>query len=162
MKEEYRDVSGFEGHYQVSSLGNVFSVKSGKVLSPADNGKGYLKVNLWRNGDCKQRYIHSLVAREFIGHCPDGCNVNHIDGNKSNNTYTNLEYVTFSDNSLHALDCGLNPSRGETHNMAVLTRDDVDEIRQFLEDGLLQREVAEMYGVSASNIGKIKRGEIWT
>jgi Trp operon repressor len=46
--------------------------------------------------------------------------------------------------------------------MAVLTRDDVDEIRQFLEDGLLQREVAEMYGVSASNIGKIKRGEIWT
>jgi hypothetical protein len=46
MKEEYRDVSGFEGHYQVSSLGNVFSVKSGKVLSPADNGNGVSASNI--------------------------------------------------------------------------------------------------------------------
>lgn len=162
MEEEYRDVSGFEGRYKVSNIGNVFSVKSGKVLCPRDNGKGYLGVQLWKNGECKQVYIHKLVCKEFIGLPPAGCNINHVDGDKSNNCVNNLEYVTFSENSLHAVDSGLNPSRGETHNMAVLTESDVYQIRQLLEDGLLQREIAEIYNVSASTIGSIKRRERWT
>lgn len=102
--EIWKDVPDYEGHYQVSSLGRVKSLKrlsfSGrvlkeKILKPA-NTNNYKKVVLSKNDNRKQFYIHQLVAMAFLGHSPNGHSlvVDHVDGDTSNNSANNLQIVT--------------------------------------------------------------------
>ena len=118
--EVWRDVAGFEGRYQVRDQGRVRSLprvvpsKSrwgctgprnmpGKVLAPG-NCRGYLIVNVHTKGTIA---VHLLVARTFLEcNIPDA-QVNHIDGVKTNNALSNLEWVTRTDNQLHAVATGL-------------------------------------------------------
>ena len=95
--EQWRDVDGYDGMYQVSDLGRVRSRKSGewKVLMARNNGTGYLLVSLYMNGKQKQYYIHRLVAQAFIQNDDDTKNqINHINEIKSDNRLWNLEYCT--------------------------------------------------------------------
>lgn len=88
--EEYRDIRGFEGKYQVSNLGNIRSVKRDIVLKPLHNIRnGYSQVILWKNSKATIYYIHRLVAQAFIGNI-DGCLVRHKDGDYKNNASENL------------------------------------------------------------------------
>jgi hypothetical protein len=100
----WKDVIGYEGHYQVSDSGNVISVKKTtyKFMRLFNNKQGYPRVTLSKNGKMKQVFVHRLVAKAFIGDIPEGYTVNHIDGNKTNNNLSNLEIVTYSENNLHA------------------------------------------------------------
>lgn len=105
--------------YEVSDLGQVRRVTPGrktfpgKILKPLSMGQGYLSVALVAEGAVFRRYIHRLVAAAFIGPCPDRHEVNHLNGNKTDNRAGNLEYVTRSGNVRHALDTGLKiPKRG--------------------------------------------------
>ena len=101
--EEWRDVSGYEGIYVVSSYGRVKNVIRDRILSPQSNGVGYLKVELWKDHKGKKHYIHRLVAESFI---PNPCGkkeVNHIDSNPANNVVSNLEWVSSSENTKHAV-----------------------------------------------------------
>lgn len=96
-QEQWRDIEGYDGMYQVSDIGRVRSRKSGewKVLRGRNNGTGYLLVSLYRNGKQKQSYIHRLVASAFIPNDDDTKNqINHIDECKQNNRVSNLEYCT--------------------------------------------------------------------
>ena len=99
-KEEFRDIKGYEGHYQVSNFGNVKSYHTnkpmGRILKPATNSVGYLFVVLYDNNRRRTYGIHQLIAMAFLGHKPDGHKllVNHKDGNKLNNSIGNLEVVT--------------------------------------------------------------------
>lgn len=118
--EEWRDIKGYEGFYQVSNIGNVRSVThttvhrdgkvvryEGKMLTPHNGDSGYKFVNLSKNGIVNLTNIHRLVAETFLPK-DDGKNVvNHKDGNKHNNTVGNLEWVTYSENSKHAARTGL-------------------------------------------------------
>jgi hypothetical protein len=160
MEEEYKDVTGYKGRYRVSNIGNVFSVKRDKVLTPAKSVHGYLRLVLCKNGEQVNKSIHSLVAKEFIGACPEGCVINHIDGDKTNNCVDNLEYVSYSDNNLHAYNTGLAKS-GESHYNSKLTDAEVHSIRVGLSNGEKINSLAEDYGVSRETISAIKHGRNW-
>lgn len=101
--EIWRDVVGFEGLYKVSNYGNVLSVKSNRLLKPFDN-KGYLRVQLWKDGKCFKRLVHRLVAEAFLEKPGDGYQVNHKDLNKKNNHVDNLEWVIPEENVRHAIE----------------------------------------------------------
>lgn len=94
----------YDGDYSVSGCGRVRRDSPengacvGRILKQSVSGKGYLAVNLHRNGRKFRQYVHRIVAETFLGPCPDGLEVHHRDGDKSNNAATNLEYVTHLEN----------------------------------------------------------------
>ena len=97
--EEWRDVAGYEGLYEVSNLGRIRSHYGGKVrYIKCIKEKGYLYLNLYKNGKMKRRFVHRLVYESFRGQITDGRQVDHIDGNKENNTLSNLRAVTPREN----------------------------------------------------------------
>lgn len=173
--EEWRDIPGFEGAYQVSSIGRVRSldrrvpysdgrkrIDRGKILSPGKTPQGYSHVYLGQRVD---RTVHSLVMLAFTGPYPDGMEINHKDGNPANNRLDNLEYVTHSQNLLHEIRVlgGKRVSRrgGESH-LAKLTEEQVKAIRAEREGAkTLLRDLAEKYGVHRKTIGRIVRRASW-
>ena len=107
--EEWKHIDFFEGEFYVSNKGRVINKKTGNILKGDISGSGYQRVQLFYHGKTKKFLRHRLVAIYFIPN-DDPINktiVNHIDGNKHNNHYTNLEWVTPSENTLHALRLGL-------------------------------------------------------
>jgi len=167
--EEWRPAVGFDGWYEASNLGRMRRSRyghhtfAGKILKPSINPGGYKIIGLSMNSEYSYHSVHSLVAKTFIGPYPECKEINHIDGDKTNNNVENLEYVTKSENQLHALKMGLSiPLRGESHNMAKLTKEDILEILRLLKNGdLFQWEIADMYGVCQSTISLINTGETW-
>ena len=95
--EQWRDVEGYDGMYQVSDLGRVRSKHSGKwkLMRPRNNGTGYLLVSLYMNGKQKQSYIHRLVAQAFIPNDDESKNqINHRNEDKTENKVSNLEWCS--------------------------------------------------------------------
>lgn len=108
MKETWRPVKGYEGHYEVSNLGNVRSIKFGKTLIlKASYTRGYKQVYLYLNGKSKHSPIHRMVAESFIDNPLNKEQVNHKNGIKDDNRLENLEWVTRSENTKHAIKMGL-------------------------------------------------------
>lgn len=116
LKEEWRDVPGYEGLYKVSNLGRVYSVRrrispgrfsGGYYLSIRHHGNGYCFVGLSKGGECRQYRVHRLVASAFIPNEAGLPEVNHIDGDKDNNAAANLEWCTRAENNAHAVHKGL-------------------------------------------------------
>ena len=103
VMETWRPVKGYEGYYEVSNKGRVKSLVSGKLLSPQSNGVGYLKVELWKDKIGKKKYIHRLVADAFLPNPLNRAEVNHRDSDPTNNTLENLEWVSSSENTKHAV-----------------------------------------------------------
>lgn len=112
----WKDVVGYEDYYQVSSTGEVrskdrrvptrnpekFAIRKGRVLSQMTSGNGYKKLSLTRSAlDKKQPHVHRLVAEAFILNPEDKPMVNHIDGDKTNNKVSNLEWVDAFENMQH-------------------------------------------------------------
>lgn len=116
---EWFDIKGYEGLYQINKNGEVRSLphytkfkngtayRKGKLLKIHDNGKGYLKVDLCKDGKQKRFFIHRLVAGTFIENPNNLPQVNHINGNKKDNRVENLEWVTASTNVNHAVAMGI-------------------------------------------------------
>ena len=94
MIEEWRDVPGYEGLYEVSDWGRVKNIKTGRILKPANNGWGYLFVVLCKNGIKTAAKIHRLVAYAFIPNPQNLPQINHRDEDKTNNSVDNLEWCT--------------------------------------------------------------------
>ena len=109
IMEQWKDIEGYEGIYQISSHGRVRSFKNGKIkiMKPRINDKGYNTACLRKDGKSKYKLVHRLVAEAFIPNNDGKPYVNHIDGNKLNNNINNLEWVTPSENTLHAISTGL-------------------------------------------------------
>jgi hypothetical protein len=127
-KEEWKDIKGYEGYYQISNKGNVRSLDrilnqrfkhgryedrriKGKLLATTDNGNGYLIVNLNKNNKRKNYYVHRLVAEHFIGEIPEGYVINHKDYDKYNNAVDNLEIITQKENIMHSIPNMEGPNR---------------------------------------------------
>ena len=105
--EEWRDIEGYEGLYQVSNKGRVRSLdryvgykgiskalRKGKILKPHQDNKGYLSVILQKDGKVKKFLVHCLVMKMFVGEKQSNMQINHKDECKTNNKLENLEYCT--------------------------------------------------------------------
>lgn len=141
--------------YEITKDGRVFSLKRGhREVAPQPNGKGYMRVHIAG----KMRFVHRLVAEKYVPN-PDGkpC-VNHIDGNKQNNSASNLEWVTNAENRKHAVANGLH-LKGENCPWAKLTQEDVDFIRTHRE--ISAKELAAKYGVAVATVRSARNGNSW-
>lgn len=168
MNEEWRPIDGFD-HYDVSSLGRVRSwrrqARGGLRQEPrirklVVDQDGYHRVGLERP-DKSQRnvYVHDLVCSAFNGPRPDGLQCRHLDGSKTNNVPSNLEWSTPLVNSRDKQRHGTQP-RGTDIHRAVLADDTVRVIRSR-PDALL-RELAAELGVSVSAVWCVRAGKTWT
>ena len=106
MKEEWKDIVGYEGLYQVSNLGRIKNIKKNTIKSQRNTFKGYLQVGLSNKKDKTYR-VHRLVAQAFIPNPENKPEVNHIDGDKKNDNVENLEWVTGKENIDHAIKTGV-------------------------------------------------------
>jgi hypothetical protein len=169
QKETWKPVSGYDGLYEVSNLGRVRSYQNfgwgrkenPKLISLYTSKRGYVQACLCRNNKSIQKDVHRLVAEAFLTEPASGMQIDHINGIKSDNRLSNLEWVTPQENSLRAVAIGLKPS-GENHGSSKLTQNEVDEIRQLYATGKYShRQLGEMFGISHGNVGKIVRYQLW-
>jgi hypothetical protein len=126
MNESWKEITNYVGLYEVSTLGNIRSKL--KILKPFLNSRGYLYVNLCKDGKRKTISIHRLVAQAFIININNKPQINHIDGIKTNNISTNLEWTTNAENTQHAYDNQLKISIG---NLVVQYDKNNNEINRY-------------------------------
>lgn len=158
-REEWREVPQCD-NYEVSNFGRVRHAEKGTIKGAPVAKNGYRVVNLWRRGIGRVYTVHSLVAEAFVGARPSGWSVNHIDGDKMNNSPENLEYLTLADNSRHQAAIGLG-QRGESNGRAKLTEEQVRDIRRRAAEGEQTVRLAEEFGVGCPIISQIKHGTRW-
>lgn len=156
--EVWKDMVGYEGHYQVSSLGKIKSLK--KYFEDKDiikkvtkDRRGYLRTNFWLNGKIKGYRIHRIVATAFIPNPENLPQVNHKDGNKENNAVSNLEWVSNLRNRQHAEEIGIRKIK--------LSRNDVLNIRDIFNKGSSLSEIADTYNLSKGHAYSIVTGRVW-
>ena len=162
-KEIWRDIEGYEGLYRVSNRGRVLSLKrpyaNGGILSPGHTTYGYHQVVLRKGGKSKCFVINRLVLQHF-SHNPDNKpETNHKNGIKDDNRIENLEWVTKSENALHAYRTGLMRKDGEYNSRSKLNQFQVRVIRK---SDLRQYELANIFNVTQGNISSIKTRRSWT
>lgn len=155
MIEVWKDVSGYEDYFKISNLGRVFSKRTNKILKFSKSGP-YLAISTRLNGRNSKSIclrVHRLVAIAFILNPLNLPEVNHIDGNKSNNRIDNLEWCTKQDNIIHAFETGLNKARqGVDSYQSKLSENDVRDIRRSWEEGVSQVILKDRYNVSKATI----------
>lgn len=181
MEEIWKDINGYEGHYQVSNFGNVRS-----FYQPSRNFKGseryniperiryrkltiakegYVRVQLRINNKPRAIYVHRLVSMAFIPNTEGKPFVNHINGIKTDNRVSNLEWCTFQENMDHAWKIGLRDNilpTGENHHMAKLNWDKVKEIRDKYIPGVYGcRKLGREYNVDGQAILSIVQNRTW-
>jgi len=170
MNEQWRPVLGYEGHYEVSNLGNVRRLAGSARCLQTRNRKlvprnGYLQVLLSKNNKVQLHWVHRLVAVAFHGEPPaDKPQVNHISGIKSDNRSENLEWINYSGNAKHAWRTGLrghHPVCGEKQGNAKFKNADITEIRRRAAFGESHTAIAATYGVPRQAIWRIVRRKAW-
>ncbi len=100
-------IEGTNNQYMIFKNGSVMNISSGKILKPQLHTKGYLQVQLSINCKPLKKFIHRLLGEYFISNPNDLPTINHIDGNKLNNSLSNLEWCSYSKNNKHAYDNNL-------------------------------------------------------
>lgn len=164
--EEWRDMPGYEGSYQVSDMGRVRNIRYGaqrqiRLLNPYLNGKRYFRIRISRKGQMQNFLVHRLVMAAFVGKCPEGYEVNHKNGVATDNRLENLEYVTRAENMRHMAEVLKRIKFGEDRNDSKLTESNVIEIRMLRAIGMTLMEIASRYGVSAGTISSAVRRVTW-
>ena len=176
-KEVWKDIEGFEGVYQVSSIGRIkrlagisvingrkYTVKKDRFLKPEKMGKGYLRAQLTATPKQRRVLVHTLVAETFLGIPEESyLQINHKNGIKDDNRVENLEWVTGSENVKHAFETGLNERQvGESNGSSILKEKDVKLILRLSSfNKLTHEEMSRVFGVSKSTITAIISGRNW-
>ena len=164
--EKYIEIKEYP-NYEVSDLGNIRNKKTNRILKTKFNNCGYKQLKLSKNGINKMYSVHRIVAEAFIINIESKPFVNHKNGNKSDNRVENLEWVTRSENDLHAYKLGLrkvikNPNYGSKNGNSKLNEIKVKEIREkYLSGRYTQQKLAEEYNVSQHTINGIVLNKIW-
>lgn len=177
QKEIYRSVLGYEDILKVSNKGNVIKLK--RTWVNGNNGGvrtidehvmklrqslGYNVIDIYVNGKKKILKVHRLVAEAFILNKDNKPCVNHKDLNRANNNVSNLEWVTYKENAIHARknrkfkfnDC--NHLRGEDVHTSKINDKKAKDIRS---SKLSNKELAIIYNLDASTISRIKNNKYW-
>lgn len=157
---ERRKIPGWPDRYEVSVDGTLFRDGIPVVLKPTGHGYYFFNTYIGKKSNRLRGYVHRMVAAAFIGPCPLGLTVNHINGDKLDNRVVNLEYLTQGDNVRHATRTGLSP-RGEHRGHAKLNPDAIRDIRRLWAGGLPRPRIAEQFGVNNSVVHYILKGVTW-
>ena len=166
--EEWRSVVGYEGRYEVSSMGRVRSyyIAGHQIVSISPQRiccldvaqDGYHRIELRRDGTARKFYVHDLLLFAFVGPCPSGMMARHLDGTRTNNIPGNLEWATAKDNQGDRVRHGTH-IRGERCPHAKLTHERVAELRILCATGQATQEIAgRMFGLPQQQVSKIIRG----
>lgn len=165
--EIWKPVVRYEGLYEASTFGRVRSIGRrqgalvGRILKGSVFDKGRVRLEFRKDGRRVSISKASVIALTFIGPRPSPAyEVNHKNGDPSNDTPDNLEWATRSENILHAFQIGLNHS-GESHPHAKLTDADVIEIRHLLKTKSLSF-IAKQFNIGTDHVSRIKTGKKWT
>ena len=160
-------------NYEVSDQGRVRRTVGGKgarighILKPAPNNSGYLCVGL-KDGGIRLPYtVHKLVAIAFLGPVPEGFEINHENGDKTDNRACNLSYITRSENCKHAYAvCGRVPKvpdhTGSKHGLSKLVEAQAAEIYKLRRAGVSGQTVARLFNINESVVSEIYNNKAWT
>lgn len=176
-EERWLPVVGYEGLYEVSDCGRVRVLdrmvsrhhtgpylKRGHLLTPqpirGPRQCGHLKVVLYKGAVLKTHQIHRAVLEAFVGPCPSGMECRHLDGDARNNLLENLRWGTPRENREDQHRHGTS-NRGERNRWSSLTAEQVREIRRLRGEGIYQKDVAKLFGVTRKAIHAIDRGKTW-
>lgn len=164
----WKSVPEYEGYYEVSSDGQVRSVRhmtkagwrGGKVLAQFPDKDGYLRVHLSRQGECVSRTVHTLVLSTFV-RLPEGDEqCLHGTRGKQCNDVDNLSWGSAQDNSDDKYRDGT-MARGERQGNSQLSAEDIAEIFSLRAAGLKQREIGEVSGISQAHVSRILLKQSW-
>jgi len=148
--ETWRQIPG--SNFEASTFGRV---RTFRILSTGLNKWGYLRTRFRIKTKHVHKLVHQVVALAYLGECPSGKEVNHIDGNKKNNRPENLEYVTRLENAKNALARGAY-RRGETHPFYKVTPVQKTAIIKSYSTGhLTMQQIAFMYDVSKATVSRV-------
>lgn len=149
-------------NYSIDQKGNIYSNTSHKYMSQRINEDGYKLVSLTVDMNTTKIFrVHRLVAETFIPNPDNKPEVNHIDGDKTNNTVENLEWVTSKENKEHGWETGLYKDKLENHHAAFLTNDQIHSICKCISEGMRNVDIAKEFNTNKDHISHIKRGDIW-
>lgn len=168
---EWKPVVGFEQFYEVNGFGDVRSidrevlykdgrrrVHRGQIVQPYKNKNGYYIIRFKFNGKNYRKSLHRCVAEAWI---PNPLNlecVDHINANKLDNRVCNLQWITREGNITKKIEDGTAVvNRGN----AKLDWDSVKSLRQYHKDGMTQKELRELFGLSKSQVSKIVLNQVW-
>lgn len=169
MEEVWKDVAGYEGRYMVSNLGRFKSLRyrghdGEKIMRSTKHHSGYKIIRLGNNPR-KIYSVHILVAKAFVENPNGKPYVNHIDGNKENNVYNNLEWVTARENTVHAIYMGLFPE-SERDPYVASGKYKKKRLLQYDLNGNLLKEwssclqAANAYGCNSASLTRCAKGEV--
>lgn len=161
----WKSIQGYDG-YEISNTGVVrsFKRKSIKNLKPLKLPTGYLCVDLCKDTPVvtKPHLIHRLVAIHFLDNPYNKTQVNHIDGDKSNNNVNNLEWCTAKENMHHSFKSGLNRLTGTIGASNGRSKLNDDIVRSILNDPNGPSHISRKYSISPSTVCDIRAGRSWT
>ena len=165
MREDFRPILGYEGHYEINSEGVVVSLKRGKrkTMKPKITYQGYKEINLYLNSEGCFKRVHRLVWEAFNGRIEDGLLVLHGAGTTRDNCcLENLSLGTIQDNVGRDRRRDGTTPQGERNASARLTEAQVRYIKSRIRDNEKLRALARLFEVTPGLIGHIKNGRAWS
>lgn len=169
-EEIWKDIPEFIDHYQASSLGNIRRIdttvnhskggnanKKGRIIKQSFNRRiGYMRVGLCFNGRKITRPVHVMIARTFVSNPMNLPEANHKDGNKLNNRADNFEWVTKSQNRIHAINLNLIKNIPPDK---LLTKSKIHTLKALNEIGYNQFDLANIFKLSQSTVSRALNGK---
>ena len=154
--EIWKYINGYEGLYEISNKGRVRNAE-GRILKARTQNKGYFYVTLHSNHKERKFTIHRLIAEAFIPKINGFNQVNHINGNKKDNSVENLEWCNQRLNYNHGMQKFLY-SHNENHYFAKLTNEQVKTIPTLFKIGFTRTTISRILNVNVSSIEAIEKG----